>query len=154
MGRAVQESAVAVGGIAGLAFGNLDRAAAARDADIRLPILLYPTCLPEPAPFLERHDFMPTVSTVEEVAAWSRQAKSLAVYLKLDAGYTDAQIASCLAAFDAIASAGIGAPIRMVSSSAIILSSPEADLNAPAGRTAVRASSRSRSLDRQRFNLI
>ena len=171
VGRAVQDAGVA--SVAGLAFGNLDRAVAAREAGIRLPILLYPTCLPDAAPFLERHDFMPTVSTLEEVTAWSRHATSLQVYLKLDgggfragalphhaaavaqaiadspnlklagvyghpmtsygpvdAGYTDAQIASCLAAFDAIDKAGIEAPIRMVSSSAIILSNPEADLNA------------------------
>ncbi len=116
---------------------------------------------------------MPTVSTLAEVAAWSRHATSLKVYLKLDgggfragalphhaaavaqaieasptlqlagvyghpmtsygpvdAGYTDAQIASRLAAFDAIAKAGIEAPVRMLSSSAIVLSNPEADLNA------------------------
>lgn len=171
VGRAVQDATV--DGVAGLAFGNLDRAVAARDAGIGLPILLYPTCLPEAAPFLERHGFMPTLSTLEEVAAWSRHATSLQVYLKLDgggfragalphhaaavaqaiagsatlklagvyghpmtsygpvdAGYTDAQVTSCLAAFDAIAKAGIEAPIRMLSSSAIILSNPEADLNA------------------------
>jgi alanine racemase len=171
VGRAVQDAAV--DGVAGLAFGNLDRAVAAREAGIGLPILLYPTCLPEAAPYLERHNLMPTLSTLEDVAAWSRHARSLKVYLKLDgggfragalphqavavaqaiadsptlqlagvyghpmtsygpvdAGYTDAQIASCLAAFDAIARAGIAAPIRMLSSSAIILSNPEADLNA------------------------
>jgi alanine racemase len=171
VGRAVQDAAVP--GVAGVAFGNLDRAVAARDAGVRLPILLYPTCLPEVAPFLERYKLMPTLSTLEDVAEWSRQAKSLEVYLKLDgggfragalprhavavaqaiadsptlklagvyghpmtsygpvdAGYTDAQIASCLAAFGAIAKAGIAAPIRMLSSSAIILSNPEADLNA------------------------
>ncbi len=38
VGRAVQDSGVA--GVEGLAFGNLDRAVAARDAGVRLPILL------------------------------------------------------------------------------------------------------------------
>jgi alanine racemase len=168
VGRVVQAA-----GAAGVAFGNLDRAVAARQAGIVLPILLYPTCLPDAAPFLEQMELMPTLSTLEDVAAWSAQATSLHVFLKLDGGgfragalphhavavaraiadsptlhlagiyghpmasygpvdatYTNAQIASCLAALDAIAAAGIAAPIRMVSSSAIILSNPEADLNA------------------------
>ena len=168
VGRTVQDA-----GVAGVAFGNLDRAVAARQAGLYVPILLYPTCLPDAAPFLERHAMMPTISTLEDVAAWSAQATSLKVFLKLDGGgfragalpqhavavaqaivaspalelagvyghpmtsygpvdvgYTNAQIASCLAALDAIAQAGITAPIRMISSSAIILSNPEADLNA------------------------
>ena len=168
VGRTVEAA-----GVAGVAFGNLDRAIAARQAGLRLPILLYPTCLPEDAPCLEQHDLMPTLSTLEDVAKWSARAKALKLFLKLDgggfragalpheaaavaravaesntlhlagvyghpltsygpvdAGYTNAQIASCVAALQAIATAGIEVPIRMVSSSAIILSNPEADLNA------------------------
>jgi alanine racemase len=160
-------------GIAGIAFGNLDRAIAARKAGIRLPILLYPTCLPEDAPALEAYDLMPTLSTLEDVAEWSSYAKSLKVFLKLDGGgfragalprqaatvaraiaasetlhlagayghpmasygpvdpvYTNAQIASCIDALRRIEAAGVVVPIRMVSSSAVILSHPEADLNA------------------------
>ena len=67
-------------GAAGVAFGNLDRAMAARRAGVRLPILLYPTCLPETAPALEEHGMMPTISTMEDVAAWSSHAKSLKVF--------------------------------------------------------------------------
>src|SRR5437588_6953640 len=63
-------------GVAGIAFGNLDRAIAAREAGIRLPILLYPTCLPEDAAALEAYDLMPTLSTLEDVAQWSSRAKS------------------------------------------------------------------------------
>lgn len=160
-------------GAAGVAFGNLDRAMAARQAGLRLPILLYPTCLPEMAPALEEQDLMPTLSTLDDVAAWSRYARSLKVFLKLDGGgfragalpheaaavaraiadsgtlqlagayghpmasygpvdpvYTDAQIKSCIDALKRIDAAGIDVPIRMVSSSAILLSHPEADLNA------------------------
>jgi alanine racemase len=160
-------------GAAGVAFGNLDRAMAARRTGLRLPILLYPTCLPDTAPALEEHGLMPTLSTMEDVAAWSSHAKSLKVFLKLDGGgfragalphqaaavaraiadsntlqlagayghpmtsygpvdpaYTDAQIASCLDALKRIEEAGIDVPTRMVSSSAIILSHPDADLNA------------------------
>jgi alanine racemase len=166
--RTVEEA-----GAAGVAFGNLDRALAARHAGLRLPILLYPTCLPDAAPALEEHRLMPTLSTMEDVAAWSRHAKSLKVFLKLDGGgfragalphqaagvaraivesktlelagayghpmasygtvdpvYTDAQINSCIDALKRIEAAGIDVPVRMVSSSAIILSHPGADLNA------------------------
>jgi alanine racemase len=160
-------------GAAGAAFGNLDRAMAARRAGLRLPILLYPTCLPDTAPALEEHGFMPTLSTMDDVAAWSRHARSLKVFLKLDGGgfragvlpheaaavalaiadsntlelagayghpmasygpvdpvYTDAQVNSCIDALKRIEAAGIDVPVRMVSSSAIILSHPGADLNA------------------------
>jgi alanine racemase len=168
VGRAAEAA-----GAAGAAFGNLDRAAAARDAGLRLPILLYPSCLPDAAPFLERHRLMPTLSTHEDVTRWAAAARSLDVFLKLDGGgfragalphhavavaraivdsatlrlagvyghpmtsygpvdeaYSSAQIASCLGAIEAIAAAGIDVPIRMVSSSEIILRNPEADLNA------------------------
>ncbi len=168
VGRTVEAA-----GAAGIAFGNLDRAVAVRQAGVSLPILLYPTCLPDDAPSLERLELMPTLSTLEDVAAWSARARSLRVFLKLDgggfragalphhavavaraiaesptlhlagvyghpmtsygpvdAGFSNAQIASCVTAIDAIARAGIAVPIRMVSSSAIILSNPEADLNA------------------------
>jgi alanine racemase len=168
-------------GAAGVAFGNLDRAMAARQAGVHLPILLYPTCLPDSAPALEAHGMMPTISTMEDVAAWSSHAKSLKVFLKLDGGgfragalphqapaiaraiqnsntltlagayghpmasygpvdpvFTDAQINSCIDALKQIAVAGIDVPVRMVSSSAIILSHPHADLNAvDPGRLAI-----------------
>jgi alanine racemase len=168
-------------GAAGAAFGNLDRAMAARRAGVKLPILLYPTCLPETAPALEEHGMMPTISTMEDVAAWSLYAKSLKVFLKLDGGgfragalpqqapaiaraiadsntlelagayghpmqsygpvdpvYTDAQINACIDALNRIEAAGIDVPVRMVSSSAIILSHPDADLNAvDPGRLAI-----------------
>ena len=168
-------------GAAGVAFGNLDRALAARRAGLRLPILLYPTCLPDTAPALEVHGMLPTISTIEDVAAGSSHAKSLKVFLKLDGGgfragalphqapavaraiadsntlelagayghpmasygpvdpvYTDAQIDACIDALKRIEAAGIDVPVRMVSSSAIILSHPEADLNAvDPGRLAI-----------------
>ncbi len=168
VGRAVEAA-----GVEGIAFGNLDRALAARRAGLRLPILLYPTCLPEDAPCLEQHALMPTLSTLDDVARWSARATALPVFLKLDGGsfragalpndaaavaraivasgtlrlagvyghplayseaaspgYTRAQIESCLVALKRIEAAGIQAPLRMISSSATILSHPEADLNA------------------------
>lgn len=160
-------------GVSGVAFGNLDRAIVARQAGLRLPILLYPTCLPETAPSLETHDLMPTLSTLEDVSAWSTHARSLKVFLKIDGGgfragalpheaaevaraiarsgtlhlagayghpmasygpvdaaYTNAQIQACIAALQNMKAAGIDVPVRMVSNSAIILSNPEADLDA------------------------
>jgi alanine racemase len=160
-------------GVAGVAFGNLDRAIAAREAGLRLPILLYPTCLPDDAPTLEQYGLMATLSTLEDVAKWSACARQLKVFLKLDGGgfragalpheapqvaraiaasatlqlagvyghpitsfgwaderYVNAQISACLGAIRAIEDAAVAVPIRMVSSSAIILTNPEADLNA------------------------
>jgi alanine racemase len=168
-------------GAAGAAFGNLDRAMAARKAGVKIPILLYPTCLPDTAPALEEQNMMPSISTMEDVAAWSSHAKSLKVFLKLDGGgfragalphqapaiaraiqdsntlelagayghpmasygplnpvYNDAQINSCIDAIRRVEAAGIDVPVRMVSSSAIILSHPAADLNAvDPGRLAI-----------------
>jgi alanine racemase len=138
-----------------------------------MPILLYPSCLPDTAPFLERYGLMPTLSTLDDVAQWAAASRALSVFLKLDGGgfragalphhavavaraiadsgtlrlagiyghpmtsygpvdeaYSRAQIAACLGAMEAVAAAGIDAPIRMVSSSEIILRHPEADLNA------------------------
>jgi alanine racemase len=172
-GEAAVGRAAEAAGAAATAFGNLDRAAAARAAGLRRPILLYPSCLPDAAAFLERHDIMPTLSTLEDVAQWSAHARRLNVFLKLDGGgfragalphhavsvaraivdsrtlhlagvyghpmtsygpedaaYSRAQIAACLGAIEAIAAARIHPPIRMVSSSEIILRHPEADLNA------------------------
>jgi alanine racemase len=51
-------------------------------------------------------------------------------YGPVDTAYTDGQIAACRAAIAAIQQAGIDVPVRMISSSAIILSNPEADENA------------------------
>lgn len=161
-------------GVAGFAFGNVDAALACREAGIRSPILLYPTCLPDAAPIMGRHRLMPTLSTLQDVAAWDAAASGrLPVFLKIDAGgfragalphhavgvakaivesrrlslagvyghpmasygfadepYTVAQIESFKGTLDAIERAGIPVPVRMVSSSAIVLGHPEADLTA------------------------
>lgn len=161
-------------GVAGFAFGNVDAALACREAGIASPILLYPTCLPETAPNLERHRLMPSLSTLDDVARWDAAAREhLPVFLKIDAGgfragalpheaaavaaaitgsrrlhlagvyghpmtsygfedepYTLSQIDGMNRALAAIDRAGIPVPVRMVSSSAIILGHPEADLNA------------------------
>ncbi len=161
-------------GADGLAFGNVDSALACRRAGIALPLLVYPSVLPQAAPVLEAHDLMPTLSTLEEVAVWSGQVRRrMRVFLKVDAGgfragalphhaaavaraiaddprlelagvyghpmasygfldepYTRSQIAGFQVALSAIGEAGVRAPLRMVSSSAILLEHPEADLNA------------------------
>ncbi|WP_130582470.1 alanine racemase [Bradyrhizobium sp. Leo170] len=74
-------------GVAGFAFGNIDRALACREAGIESPILLYPNCLPEAAPVLQRARLMPTLSTTEDVARWDAAATAaMPVFLKIDAG--------------------------------------------------------------------
>ncbi|WP_306222491.1 alanine racemase [Bosea beijingensis] len=159
---------------AGFAFGNIDSAIACRRAGVSNPILLYPTCLPEIAPLLEREHLMPTLSTLADVESWDGAAQQrLPVFLKIDAGgfragalphhaaemaraivasrrlelagiyghpmtsygfddeaYTVAQLGAFRQALAAIDEAGIPVPIRMVSSSAILLGYPEADFNA------------------------
>src|SRR5262249_22066956 len=71
----------------GLTFGSIDAALACRRAGIGLPMLLYPNCLPESAPLLEKFRLVPTLSTLEDVAAWSaRVTAKLNVFLKIDTG--------------------------------------------------------------------
>lgn len=161
-------------GATGFAFGDIDSAIACRDAGVTSPILLYPTCLPETAPVLERKRLMPTLSTLEDVALWDQAVVGrLPVFLKIDAGgfragalphqaaavartiaesqhlelagvyghpmtsygfedetYTLSQLHAFERALAAITEAGIAVPVRMVSSSAIVLGHPEADFNA------------------------
>jgi alanine racemase len=74
-------------GADGVAFGNIDDALAARRAGCTLPTLLYPNCLPTAADIVCHCAFMPTISTVDDVAAWSSAAPGpIEVFLKLDAG--------------------------------------------------------------------
>lgn len=74
-------------GTEGLALGNIYDALAIRQAGIKLPILLYPTCLPDQAEVLQANDLMPTVSGAEDAMAWDRAASGkLKVFVKIDAG--------------------------------------------------------------------
>ena len=71
----------------GLAVGNIDDAVAIRAAGVAAPILLYPTCLPDVARQVELLDLMPSVSTVEEAAAWDAAfTRPRKVFLKFDVG--------------------------------------------------------------------
>ena len=82
VGHAAQRS-----GADGLAFGNIDQALESRRAGIDLPILLYPTCLPSSAHALEANDMIATLSTREDVDAWSAHTRArLKVFLKIDCG--------------------------------------------------------------------
>jgi alanine racemase len=85
---AVQVAQVAQrAGAHGLAFGDVDLAFACREAGVDLPILLYPSCLPQSAPRLARERLMPTVSTLEDARAWDEAAdRELQVFLKIDGG--------------------------------------------------------------------
>jgi len=74
-------------GADGLAFGNIDFALESRRAGIDLPILLYHSCLPASAHVLEANGMIATLSTREDIVAWSAQTRSrLEVFLKVDCG--------------------------------------------------------------------
>jgi alanine racemase len=74
-------------GVDGLALGNLDLVLSFRSSGVTLPVLLYPSSLPETAPLLEAMNVMPTISTIDDVERWSRSCKTeLAVFLKVDGG--------------------------------------------------------------------
>ncbi len=74
-------------GTEGLALGSIYDALAIRKGGITVPILLYPTCLPDQADVLRANDLMPTVSSPEDAAAWNGAASGkLKVFVKIDAG--------------------------------------------------------------------
>jgi alanine racemase len=55
-------------GVDGLALDRIEKAISCRASGVTLPILLYPSCLPEAAPLVEAMNIMPTISTLEDVA--------------------------------------------------------------------------------------
>jgi alanine racemase len=76
-------------GAAAVGFGNIDDALAARRAGARLPILLYPNCLPDAAAAVAEHDLALSLSTREDVEAWSAAVPAgqhIQAFLKLDGG--------------------------------------------------------------------
>ncbi|MGE0723032.1 MAG: alanine racemase [Alphaproteobacteria bacterium] len=86
-GAAAVAPACVEGGADGLAVGNIDDAVAVRRAGTTLPLLLYPTCLPDCAGAAEALDLMPTVSTVEEAEGWSAAFSApRKAFLKVDVG--------------------------------------------------------------------
>ena len=160
-------------GVEGLAMGNPEIAVACRAKGVSLPILLYPSCLPDVAPLLEAENIMPTISTSSDVELWDRSSRaSLPVFLKIDGGGyragafpSDAQevafailrsrklkligvyghpiagyglevpeyvlsqvraITKCIADLE---KAGVKFRYKIASSSSLLLSNPEADLN-------------------------
>lgn len=71
----------------GLAFGTIDQALACREYGVKAPMLIYPSCLPDQADILIENNLMPSLSTLEDVAAWDANANThLDVFLKIDAG--------------------------------------------------------------------
>lgn len=78
---------VAAAGADGIALGNLNDALAIRARGLRLPILLYPNCLPSAADLIRRHDLTISVSSVDEAEAWARAGTGpIKLFVKLDAG--------------------------------------------------------------------
>ena len=77
------------GGADAIAVGNINDALAIREAQVSLPILLYPNCLASDAgPAVMRCRLMPTMSGVDDVAAWEQAAAggNLDVFAKIDVG--------------------------------------------------------------------
>ena len=72
-----------------IAVGNINDALAIRESRVSLPILLYPNCLAsEAGPAVMRHRLMPTISGLDEAAAWEQEADggTLDVFAKIDVG--------------------------------------------------------------------
>ena len=72
-----------------IAVGNINDALAIRQAQITLPVLLYPNCLASQAgPAVIRHRLMPTISSLDDVAAWEQAADggTLDAFAKIDVG--------------------------------------------------------------------
>lgn len=72
-----------------IAVGNINDALAIRESRVSLPILLYPNCLAsEAGPAVMRHRLMPTISGLDEAAAWEQDADggTLDVFAKIDVG--------------------------------------------------------------------
>ena len=71
-----------------IAVGNINDALAIREAQITLPILLYPNCLaPEAGSALMRHRLMPTISSLDDVAAWEQAADGGSLRLRPGGSY-------------------------------------------------------------------
>ena len=74
-------------GADGLAFGNIDTAIACRPFAQKLPMLLYPCCLPQTAGVLEQHRLSATLSTLDDVHRWAMHVTTgIDVFLKIDTG--------------------------------------------------------------------
>ena len=76
-------------GAEAIAVGNINDALAIREAQVALPILLYPNCLASDAgPAVMRHRLMPTISSLDDVAAWEQAADggTLDAFAKIDVG--------------------------------------------------------------------
>ena len=72
-----------------IAVGNINDALAMRDAQVSLPILLYPNCLASDAgPAVVRHQLMPTISGLDDLAAWEHATDggTLDAFAKIDVG--------------------------------------------------------------------
>ena len=72
-----------------IAVGNINDALAIREARVSLPVLLYPNCLASDAgSAVMRHRLMPTISGLDDVAAWEHAADSGTVdaFAKIDVG--------------------------------------------------------------------
>jgi alanine racemase len=78
---------LAAEGVDGHAVGNIDDAAALREAGIDGPILLYPNCLPDAAAAVLDQRLAITLNAVEEADAWAKALRQpVDAWIKLDMG--------------------------------------------------------------------
>ena len=74
-------------GTDGIAVGNIHEAISIRESGVKVPLLLYPNCLPEAVEKVIRYDLIPTLSSQDEAADWSNNSASpLSVFAKIDVG--------------------------------------------------------------------
>jgi len=74
-------------GTDGIAVGNIHEAISIRESGVNVPLLLYPNCLPEAAEKVIQYNLMPTLSSQDEAADWSKNCESpLSVFAKVDVG--------------------------------------------------------------------
>jgi alanine racemase len=93
---------LAAAGIDAFAVGSIEDALEVRRAGCEHEILLYPNCMPDAAPVVERERLTITISGAEEAHAWNCAARrTIDAFVKIDAGVLRAGVlprqAPCLA---------------------------------------------------------
>lgn len=94
--------ALAAAGVDAFAVGSIEDALEVRRAGCEHEVLLYPNCMPDAAPVVERERLTITISGAEEAHAWNCAARrTIDAFVKIDAGALRAGVlprqAPCLA---------------------------------------------------------
>lgn len=79
--------ALAASGVDAFAVGSLEDALEIRKSARMSEILLYPNCLPDAAPAVERERLTVTLSSIDEAVAWNAAASgTISAFIKIDVG--------------------------------------------------------------------